>query len=160
FPGAKLNADILLFPLDDELVAFSEKAQALVGLNATAAMPVGKLQEGAASPELADFLAPQWGVSLEVAKDWVAETLDGLGSHGLLGDSGPLQAQAAADPAMEILLRRRAQMPAFEPFEPQRVARYRLLGTHALIRYGHKDQMRMVDTVIGHLKSDDAAEPN
>ena len=96
-----------------------------------------------------------------MAEGWTASTLEGLRLHGLLGDGGkaplPLSPSLAKE---EVLERRRAKMPPYQAVEPHRVARYRLLGTYALIRYGHKDQMRMVDTVIGHLKSEESAEPN
>jgi hypothetical protein len=51
-------------------------------------------------------------------------------------------------------------MPPYRPFEVEAEARYRLLGTTALIRYATKAQMRMVDAVIGHLKLEDAASPD
>jgi len=157
----QLSSDLACYPLDDELVVFSEKAQSLVGLNATAASLVRKLQDGAAAPELADALASEWGVAPGMAQDWVSATLEGLASHGLLGNEAVTR--PLSPPSSEIdegLARQRAQMPPLEVFEPHVVARYRLLETRALIRYGHKDQMRMVDTVIGHLKSEEEGEPN
>ncbi len=36
---------------------------------------------------------------------------------------------------------------------------YRLLGTRALIRFGHRAQVRLVDSVIGHLAQDSPAGP-
>jgi hypothetical protein len=158
-PDAKLSADLDFFPLDDEVVAFSEKAQSLVGLNVTAGTLVRRLREGVALSDLPNRLAAEWGVAPELAQDWVTATMEALASHGLFGVDGTVAAPAKADKD-EVQERRRAQMPAFEPFAPHRVSRYRLLGTHALIRYGHKDQMRVVDTVIGHLKTEEPGEPN
>lgn len=159
--GARLNADLVFFPLDDELVAFSESAQSLVGLNTAAASLVRKLQNGAAPPELARLLAPEWGVAPAVAEGWVASTLEALEGHGFLGTPPkPQQPTPQQLHKQQLLARRLAQMPVLEQFEPQHVAHYRLLGTCARIRYGHKDQMRMVDTVIGHLKAEEPPEPN
>lgn len=156
------SSDLTFFPLDDETVVFSEEAQSLVGLNSTAALLVRKLQEDASTSALADMLTREWGVTPDVAKSWVASTLEALAAHGLLGDGsggmalGPLPSSAKE----RVLARRRAKMPPYKSFEPQVVSRYRLLGTYALIRYGHKDQMRMVDAVIGHLKGDERTDPN
>jgi len=157
----QLSSDLSFFPLGDEMVVFSERAQSLIGLNSTAALLVRELQEGAAISRLVDTLTSGLGVAPDMAEDWVASTLEALGSHGLLGDCGG--APPLAPPPSEkeaVLARRRARMPPYEVFEPHVVARYRLLGTYALIRYGHKDQMRMVDAVIGHLKSEEPTDPN
>jgi hypothetical protein len=155
------SSDLAFFPLDDEMVVFSEKAQRLVGLNSTAALLLRKLQEGASIPALADMLTREAGVAPDVAKSWVASTLEGLAAHRLLGDGGGLVSGPSLTSAKEeILARRRAKMPPYRAFEPQVVAHYRLLGTCALIRFGHENQMRMVDAVIGHLKADEPADPN
>jgi hypothetical protein len=157
----QLCSGLAFFPLDDEMVVFSERAQSLIGLNSTAALLVRKLQEGATTPALAAALTAEWGVAPNMAKDWVASTLEALGSHGFLDDSGSAHPLAPAPSEKEeVLARRRAQMPPYKTFEPHVVARYRLLGICALVRYGHKDQMRMVDAVIGHLKVEGPAETN
>ena len=155
-----LRPDLAFFPLDDDLVVFSQEAQSLVGLNAAAASIVRKLQDGVALPDVAYKLAAELAVTPEVAEEWVASTIEALGSQGLLADS-PAAAPVAAD-ALEGAARRRRQdaMPPFEPYEVQAEARYRLLQTCALVRYGHPAQMRMVDAVVGHLKTEEIAEPN
>jgi len=156
-----LRPGLAFFPLDEELVVFSETAQSLVGLNATAAFLVRKLQEGTAVSELAGALASQYTVAPEVAKGWAASTLEALRSHGLLGNDGIVPSLPTPSSAKEeVFARRRVEMPPYEAFKAHVVGRYRLLGTYALIRYGHKDQMRMVDAVIGHLKSEESTEPN
>ena len=157
----KLHPDLAFFPLDDELVVFSQAAQSLVGLNATAAFILRKLRDGAPAAALADALAAEAGAAPGDAAGWVAATLDALGSHGLLADGTTITPPTFDSSEIdEQLARRRAKVPPFEPFEPRAEGRYRLLGTHALIRYSHRAQMRMVDTVIGHLRSDEASTPD
>ncbi len=155
-----LRPDLAFFPLDDDLVVFSQAAQSLVGLNPTAAFLARKLREGMPISQLAGALTSELAVAPEAADSWVTSTLEALGSHGLLADG-----HAPASPSSEILegearRRRQSEMPAYEPFEPQAEGRYRLLGTCALIRYGHTAQMRMVDAVIGHLKSEESTAYN
>ena len=153
--------DLVFFPLDDELIVFSETAQSLVSLNSAAAFLVRKLQDGTPVSDLAGALTSALAVAPQTAAGWVASTLDALGSHGLLAD-GPVPELLSSEPLADGAARRRRQaaMPPYEPFEPQAEGRYRLLGTYALVRYGHTAQMRMVDAVIGHLKSEETTEPN
>lgn len=157
----RLRAGLTFFPLDDELIVFSEASQFLVGLNATATFIVRKLQEGTPASHLADMLAAEKGVAPQEAAGWVTATLDALDSQGLLADgktfTTPTFDSSEVD---EQLARRRAKVPPFEPFEPLAEGRYRLLGTYAVIRYARRLQMRMVDAVIGHLRSDETTVPN
>jgi hypothetical protein len=157
----KLSSDLFFFPLDDELVVFSETAQSLVGLNTAAAFLVRKLQGGTPVSELADALTSAFAVPPQEATGWVASALDVLHSHRLLGNDG--MAASLSPQSLEIegdLARQRAEVPPYEAFEPQAEGRYRLLGTYALIRYGHRTQVRMVDAVIGHLRSEEPTAPN
>lgn len=155
---AKLRPGLAFFPLDDDWVVFSEESQSLVALNATARFLVRKLQDGA--PNLTNALVAEMGVAPRDAQGWVSATLDALSSQGLLND-GRIPALPATDNAAsdEEIARRTADMPAFAPYTPRAEARYRLLGTYALIRYACTAQMHMVDTVIGHLKADEDTAP-
>src|SRR6185436_18756557 len=95
------------------------------------------------------------------ADGWVVAALDSLAAQGLLTGGGPAAPAPAVPSAREeAVAQRRAKMPPLQAFEPRAEGRYRLLGTHALIRYAHRAQKRMVDAVIGHLGSDEAGEPN
>jgi Coenzyme PQQ synthesis protein D (PqqD) len=155
-----LRPDLAFLPLDDELVVFSEASQSLVGLNPTAAFIVRKLREDTPVSALASVLVSEAGATAEDAAGWVATTLQALGSQGLLADGQPPAAPPTASSAIEeTLARRRAKMPPHEPFEAQAEGRYRLLETFALIRYAHPAQKRLVDSVIGHLKSDEDTAP-
>jgi hypothetical protein len=155
---AKLRPSLAFFPLDDDWVVFSEESQSLVALNATAGFLVRKLQEGA--PSLTDSLVAEMGVAPRDAQGWVSATLDALSSQGLL-DDGRIPVPLPMDNAEsdEEIARRTADMPALAPYTPCVEGRYRLLGTCVLIRYAHGAQMRMVDTVIGHLKADENTAP-
>ncbi|HET7085338.1 MAG TPA: hypothetical protein VFI23_11245 [Rhizomicrobium sp.] len=155
-----LRPGLAFFPLDDELVVFSEASQSLVGLNTIAASIVRKLQDGLSGAELIAAVASERGAAAGDAADWVASTLDALGSQGLLADGrtpAPLPMDSLEADESHALIQ--AKMPPLRPFEPKAEGRYRLLGTCALIRYGHRAQKRMVDTVIGHLESGEDTAP-
>jgi hypothetical protein len=156
----RLRPDLVFFPLDDDLVVFSEAAQSLVGLNPSAAFLARQLQNGTQLPDLTAALTREFAVTPDVAAGWVASTLETLDSHGLLADS-PLPAPVAEDPALGGARRRRqAEMPPYQPFEVEVEARYRLLETTMLVRYATRAQMRMVDAVIGHLKLEGTSPPD
>jgi len=156
-----LSPDLAFFPLDDDLVAFSERAQSLIGLNTTAAFLVRKLQEGTPVLDLTGALGRKFAVTDEQADGWVTSTLEALDSHGLLAGSSPAASPSTQNTrALTDRDDRQAEMPPFEPFVPEVEGRYRLLGTYALIRYRAQAQKRMVDAVIGHLKSEERETPN
>ena len=141
-----LRPDLVLLPLGDDTVLFSEEAQRLVWLTATAAFVVQELKDGKSGDEIVAFLVTEGGVARDDADSWVETTLAGLHSQGMLaGDEG------AHD---------EATTPRFNSLSSSKLEkRYRLLKTVALIRYGMKEQMERVDTVIGHLAIDDDAVP-
>jgi len=152
--GTTLRSDLAAFPLDDGLVVFSEVSQSLIGLNRSAAFIFSKLRDGAPGDLAAALIAEGFATGSE-AESWVKTTLTAFESQGLLMDSH--FATAAAVEVYDRAAQDRATMPPLAPFTPQAEGRYSLLGTHAVIRYGHLAQKRMVDTVIGHLASLDAA---
>ena len=154
-----LRPDLAFFPLEDQLIAFSETSQKLVGLNQAAAFLVGKIHQGAPANMLADMLIQEWGLSASDAAGWVSTTLDALQSHGLLDNDAALP---AGPTAMEKAIERMRAMvpPTMEPFTPEAEGRYRLLNTHALVRCSHRAQLQMIDAVIGHLRSEEAVSPN
>lgn len=157
----RLRPDLALLPLDDEAVAFSEGAQCLLGLNASAALVVRELQKGTRVSELAGVLASRGFAAPEEAEHWVMATLDAFKSHDMLGDgpapSSPSTVTLGEDgdqTAAQI-----ADMPPYAPFEAATERRYRLLETCALIRFGSLAQVRLVNSVIGHLATDDRSAP-
>lgn len=158
--SVKLCAGLTFFPLDDEMVVFLEASQSLIGLNATAAFIVQQLRDGVPVAGLADTLVSEVGVLAGDAQGWVRSTLNDLSSKGLLADGRTPPPAAKEYLALEeYVARTRSRMPPFEPFTPVVEGHYRLLGLHALIRYGHRAQKRMVDSVIGHLQSNDTESP-
>jgi len=151
--------DLTAFPLDDGLVLFSEPTQSLIGLNRAAAFIWSKWQDGVALDDLPAALVAEGFVSAGEAQSWVKTTLAAFGSQGLLTDRQP--PMAVMPEVYDRAAEDRATMPPLTPFTPMAEGRYSLLGTHALIRYGHRGQKRMVDTVIGHLASKtDVQSPN
>lgn len=157
--GMTLRSDLVFFPLDDGLVVFSESLQSLVGLNATAAFIARKLEQDIAVPELAKALISEQGAAPEDAEKWVNDAIRAFASQGLLAQS-PAPARVEAPAGEERGARQKAAMPPYAPFTPVAEAHYRLLKTCALIRYAHPAQMRMVDLVIGHLKTDETVAPD
>lgn len=158
-PAAPIVPDLALFPLHGNVVAFSPSAQMLVALNPMAAHIVRKLlQKEATSSSVVEGLVAEFRITPGAAGAWVSSTLESLRTHGLLQDgapAAPLPRESRADEAYE---RRRARTPAYAPFVPEAEAHYRLLNTTVLVRFGHRAQLSMVDAVIGHLKTDEAAK--
>jgi hypothetical protein len=156
--AATLRPDLSFFPLDDGLVAFSQASQSLIGLNATAAFIAGSLAKGIPASGLAEALVSDWGAPPEHAENWAGSALAALASQGLLLEHDPLSLPGGGISDEDAAARRR-RMPALAPFKPAAETHYRLLGTHALIRYCYHAQKRMVDHVIGHLKTDEPVTP-
>ena len=80
---ARLQPDLVLLPLADEVIAFSEKAQRLVGLNSAAAYLVRRMQDGTPVSGLAQGLVSDGLAAPREAEQWVTTVLDALGSNGL-----------------------------------------------------------------------------
>jgi hypothetical protein len=157
----RLRPDLALLPLDDELVVFSEEAQCLVGLNASAAFVCRELQAGAPASELAQALVSKGLAAPEEAARWVTETLDALASHGMIAD-GPAPVALSMGTLggdQGLAASQIADMPPYAPFKPATERRYRLLETCVLIRFAHAAQRRLVDSVIDHLATDDRSVP-
>lgn len=156
----RLRPDLTLLPLDDDVVVFSEEAQCLIGLNASAALVVRRMQAGTPDSTIERDLVSQGLASPQEAAGWMTTVLEALGSHGLLRNGVaaiPLSAEAWDEE--KFLARVASEMPAYAPLEPAAEQRYRLLDTCALIRFGHLAQRRMVNAVIGHLATDNDCVP-
>jgi hypothetical protein len=154
--GTMLRSGLTFFPLDDGLVAFSETSQSLIGLNATAAFIARALEKGTPASELAQALVSERGVAPEDAEIWAKDAISALASQGLFEGDNPAPPAGnapAGDNSGDKYSVRQQRIPPFAAVKPVVEAHYRLLGTHALIRYSHRAQMRMVDHVIGHLKT-------
>ncbi len=154
-----LRPGLTLLPLDGDAIVFSEEMQHLVGLNRTAALLVEKMQNGVPASELARVFAAEGLAAPDEAEQWVARTLDALRSCGILADGHV--APSPANPTSQdngAAARQAAECAPYQPFEPAAERRYRLLETCTLIRFGHVAQVRLVDSVIGHLATDDDAK--
>jgi hypothetical protein len=156
----QMRPDLVLLPLDDDVVVFSEKAQSLVGLNASAAFVLRMLQEGTSASEIAEALVSEGITPPEEAARWVTTVLDALGSQGLLANrAAPAGRRGQASEDEEYLARLARKMPPYAPFQPALERRYRLLETCGLIRFAHVAQVRLVDAVIGHFAIDNCSVP-
>src|SRR5436853_3985209 len=93
-----LRPDLVLFPLDNELVVFSEQTQRLIGLNASAALVFRELQKGSPVSQLAEVLVSEGRTRPQEAEGWVKTTLDGLASQGLLADCEATAGSSAEKP--------------------------------------------------------------
>lgn len=158
--GVALRPDLAFFPLENDLVVFSESAQKLVGLNATAAFLVQKLRQGKPAAALPDLLVAEFGAPAQEAAQWVDATLEALHGHGLLDNGVPVAPVGPSEIERAIERMRALVPPMIEPFEPKVEAHYRLLDTHAVVRCSSDAQLRMIDAVIGHLRSDEPGAPN
>jgi len=157
---ARLRPDLVLMPLGEEVIAFSEEAQCLAGLNTAASCVVRKMQSGTPVSDLARSLVADGLAAPHEADQWVTTVLDALGSSGLLANRAAVTVRSSQDFDDAAYLAQMAQaMPAFTPFEAAVEQSYRLLDTCLLVRFGHKRQRRLVDAVIGHLKTDDGTAP-
>jgi len=158
----RLRSDLVLLSLDGDFVVFSEKAQCLVGLNASAAFVLRELHAGTPHSELAHAIVSEGLAAPEEAERWVTTAIEALGSYGMLADGGTLTAAPmgtlAEDPRLEAWLM--ASMPRYAPFEPVKEKRYRLLGCCVAIRFAHLAQVRLVDAAIGHLATEDPSSPS
>jgi hypothetical protein len=153
---ARILRDLTLLPLDGDIVAFSEEAQLLIGLNPSAALVVRELQNGRGAPEIARVLASQGHAPEAGASQWVESTLDALASYGALANGMAPSPQPAIvpdpDPAKDVR--------PYGPFKAVTEQRYRLLDTYALIRFGAWSQARLVNSVLGHLGTDETCSPS
>ncbi|HET6183400.1 MAG TPA: PqqD family peptide modification chaperone [Acetobacteraceae bacterium] len=146
---------LALFPLDDFVVAFSDEAQQLLSLNATAALVIRELQKGRSPAEAAALLASSGETEPEQAARWVDALLGVLGAHGMI-DDGPvrLAAPAPAPPPND------AEVAPYAPVAAAVEQSYRLLGTTALVRFASRAQVRLVNSVLGHLAVPTAGRPD
>jgi len=154
-----LRPDVELLALDGDWVLFSEQAQCLIRLNESAAFVVRQLQSGTPSGELARALIAAGIAPAGEAEQWAADTLQGLGSHGVLEGTPLPQPPTTVGYLEESHRRIRAAMPPLAPFSTMVEQRYRLLGTCALVRFAFRSQKRLVDAAIGHLATDEACTP-
>jgi hypothetical protein len=156
--GNTLRSDLVLLPLDDDVVAFSEAAQALIGLNAGAAVIVDALQAGSTASEIVSSLASRGAAGPKQAQEWLDAVLDVLGSSGFLaGHPLPHRPSGGLTDGDEFYPPQ--DMPPYKPFKAALEQRYRLLDTCVLIRFWEGAQARMVNTIIGHLATDDDLAP-
>jgi len=156
----RLRPDLAFFPLDDEVVVFSEEAQCIIGLNASAALLVRRIQAGTPVSMIERELVAGGMASSEEATRWLSTILDALSSHGMLANKPtPKALSMGTEDTDERLASRIAMMPPYAPFEPATEGRYRLLDTCALIRFAMVEQAQIVNAVIGHLATDNKSEP-
>lgn len=148
---------LLLMPLDDGVLAFSEQAQLLFAVNATGASVLQQLQHGLRAEEIVQSLVEQGLAAPEVAESWVSSMVDVLAAGENAGQdqiAGPRPAVSDSD------YPEAANMPSLKPFTVKAERFYRLLGTTVLIRFALNDQARMVDSVIGHLAAEGTQRPD
>ncbi len=157
----KLRSDLAFLPLDDEVVAFSEEAQCLVGLNASAAHLAQEVSAGTPLSDIARELTRSGTTSADEAANWIASMLDALRSHGMVADE-PLPKPSVSPEfrsQQEQQARRIAMMPLYSPLEAVAERRYRLLDTIALVRFARAEQAEVVDAALGHLAVSGSGEP-
>jgi hypothetical protein len=157
----RLRPGLAFFPMDDELVVFSEATQCLVGLNASAAFVLRALQGGSPPSDIAHALASEELSAPEEADGWVSTTLAALSAHGMLADDRIVLGRAMEtwEESQRHTASPTATMRPYAAFTPAVERCYRLLETCALIRFAHFGQARLVNAVIGHLETDRSSRP-
>ena len=157
----KLRSDLAFLPLDDEVVAFSEETQHLLGLNASAAHVAQRVAAGVPFSAIERELAENGMTSAEDAANWITVTLDALRTHGMLADAPLPEPGVSAElrSRQEEQARRIAAMPAYSPVEAVAERRYRLLDSVALMRFAMAEQAEAADAALGHLAVADSVAP-
>lgn len=157
----RLRPDLTLLPLDNEFVVFSEAAQCLIGLNASASFVFHALREGMAISDIAPAMSTGGFAPPDEAERWVTKTLEEFALLGMLAEGpGPkalpmgtvVQDLGCGDSRFTRVLPHTEFLPALE-------RTYQLLDTRMLIRFGALQQAEVVDTAIGHLAADEGAKP-
>ena len=156
----KLRPGTTVFPLDNELVLFSKEGQLIVGLNRSAAFVFRELERGVPAPSVAKLVAAAGLADPGESETWVASTLEALRSHGMLADGPASVSLAKAEGSERGSEDALADVRPYAPFTPVAEQYYRLLETVLLIRFGHLAQIRLVDAVIGHLRTGSDSAPN
>ena len=140
---------LLVLPIDDQFVVFSEDKQRLISLNASAGTVLSELQKGTPVKHLAAALVSSGAATPDVADEWVETTLKGLREQGFLVGVQGLNFEGDTKDGEE------SATPPYRPingkFVPVAEHYYELLGTRAKIRFEHEAQVRLVNSVIGHL---------
>jgi hypothetical protein len=157
----RLRSDLTLLSLDGDTVIFSEETQHIVGINRSAALLVDKLQNETHASELTQILTSRGIATPDQAERWVSETLAALRSCGILEEGAT--ASVALNPVSargEATAPEAVECAPYRAFEPAAEHRYRLLETCVLIRFGHSAQVRLVNSVIGHLAIEDHVAPD
>lgn len=152
--------DLALFPLDDQVVVFCEETQCLIGVDLAAAALLRNLRQGLGGEELVRAIASEGLVPPDEIAPWLNSTLDAFRLNGLFAGSPQPKPRflVASDEQVRAGLRVDLVRP-FAPFEPFAERRYRALDTCAVLRFSHEDQIRLVESVVGHLATDDDDKP-
>ena len=158
-PNMKLRPGLTLFELEQDVIVFSEAAQCLVALNASAAFVFRALQEDMPHAKLVQALVSEGLATAQDAAHWVDTTLAALSSHGMLADGHAPAPSRQSTEDDGYAARRLAEIPPYAPFVAATERRYRLLDTCALMRFAMVEQAERVDAVLGHLAAEHDAEP-
>lgn len=153
----RLRSDLALLPLDNEVVAFCAHTQRLIGLNRSAAFIVRAMADGTDVDDLPRALVAGGLAPADEAVAWVAGTIEALATHGMLEGEALQHPDPAAQEGPGAAM---ADGDAMPPFHPVATQDYRLLGACGRIRFGHAGQIRMVNSVIGHLAVADGQAPD
>jgi len=148
-PG--LRSDLETFPLESDLVVFCEATQRVISLNESAAFIFRALQRGAAVKEVERAIASEGLVAISESGGWVRTTIDAFRSQGMLADQSVPEREIARNDDGAFATHRVAGMPEYELLKHVTERRYQLLDTSAVVRFAHLAQVRLVESVIGHL---------
>src|SRR5689334_10601840 len=83
----RLQPDLTMFTVDNDTLVFSDAAQRLIGLNASADFVFRELQDGQTKDRIAEALVTKGLASSIEASSWVETTLELLGQNGMLANA-------------------------------------------------------------------------
>jgi len=152
-----LPDDAQLFIVDDKGVVFRQGNQQLYSLNSFATFIWCCLEEEACLERAAGRARETFGISDDVAQQWVDDAVEGWGAIGLIGDC---VASAPVDPLSVTRLTCVDQAPAFSERDWQCRLSYRLLDCRVDVMLQNAAWAEPVEAILGHLAvPGDAAAP-
>jgi len=148
----KFAEDVSLFVLGDTGVVFSESAQEIYQLNATATYIWFQFEEGLSRSEAARELSQSFGISQDVAERHVREAIAGWEEHGVLagtdtGHRSQIESSsqtALAAPAERIVI---SSLPHSAP-----ARHYQVLDELYRIQFANMDLENWVHPLLQHLE--------
>ena len=156
----EVQQGVTLLPFDDETLVYCEDNRRLVRLNRTSAFVFQEIRRGTPRDDLPAMLVSAALAVPENAQQWAETAIEVLRTQELLQKSCRGKSELnGVPPANRLRALRVEKMPPYTAIGDAIERYYQLLNTVALIRFEHPAQLRLVDSVLGHLARIDDAPP-